>query len=235
MIMFHLRHEIAMAKLSLRRSIKTSVTSYDSSYPDESRHANYAPLPTKSGSILNLTVKCLCGLLLTVLALAAFSASAHTWQAHSLCAANEEVVFSCALQGSKKTVSLCAPTHDGLENRHFRYVLGKPSDIEFFFSTQNSKDRAFLRSHWLYATTFGQAYSFVKNGYKYIIVSVEDSVDQRGRSSLIVQRAGEPHAAHEMNCNPSTVIKTKKESVLQRINDWPIDTDIEGSGPPSTR
>ncbi|MGJ7542702.1 hypothetical protein [Variovorax sp. LT1R16] len=180
-------------------------------------------------------MKYLSGLLLAVLALAGFSASARTWQARSLCAASEEVVFSCALEGSTKTVSLCAPIHDGLDKGSFRYVFGKSSNIEFLFPTQNSKDRVFSRSHWLYATTFGQAYSFVNNGYKYIILSVEDSVDQRGRSSLIVQRAGEPHAAREMNCKPSTVIKTKDESVIHRINDWPIDTDIEGSGPPSTR
>lgn len=205
-------------------------------YPNQSRHADRAPLPTKGGTLrLNLTVKHLYGLLLAVLALAVFSASAHTWQAQSLCAASEEVVFSCALEGSTKTVSLCASIHDGLDKGSFRYVFGKPSNIEFLFSTQNSKNRFFSRSHWLYATTFGQAYSFVNNDYKYIIVSVEDSVYQRGRSSFIVQRAGEPHAAREMNCKSSTVIRTRNESVLQRINDWPIDTDIEGSGPPSKR
>jgi len=77
-------------------------------------------------------------------------------QARGLCAADEEPVFSCTLQGpSRKMVSLCASPIATQGERSFYYRYGKPSRIELTYPMgPNTRGalKAFQHEHHLKET-----------------------------------------------------------------------------------
>lgn len=165
----------------------------------------------------------------------AFAQNARTQtQAPSLCAANEEPVFSCTLQGaSRKIVSLCASPASTQGKGRFRYLYGRPSRIELRYPASGNSHEVFTFTRLFYAGgTFGYAHSFRNEGYKYILYSIEGT---NNRSGLLVQREGQLRAAREMACRPSTLVETKDTELLRITSEWKADADIEAHGLPSTR
>lgn len=166
-------------------------------------------------------------------ALCAFSALAQTNQAHGLCAANEEVVFSCALQGSTKTVSLCASTDAEQKKARFQYLFGRPAKIELKVTPEDSSNGDFSRTHLRFAgNTGGYAYSFMNGGYKYILYSISGS-NGLNRQGLAVQRIGKMRAESDRSCKQQSVIEKKSDAVWHSMSEWPVDPDIDAHGLPS--
>lgn len=170
----------------------------------------------------------------TAIGLVCFHASAQKAQTHSLCAADEEPVFSCTLKGSaRKMVSLCASPASTRGERSFHYLYGRPSKIELRYPVSGTSNDAFTFTRLFYAGgTFGYAHSLSNEGYKYILYSIEGT---NNRSGLLVQREGQLRAAREMTCQPSTLAETKNTELVRITSGWKADADIEAHGLPSTR
>ena len=184
---------------------------------------------------MNRIASFLAGATLSLVCLHAVAQNARTQtQVPSLCAANEEPVFSCTLQGSsRKMVSLCASPASTQGERRFRYLYGRPSKIELRYPASGNSHEVFTFTRLFYAGgTFGYAHSFRNEGYKYILYSIEGT---NTRSGLLVQRDGQLRAAREMVCRPSTLVETKDTELVRITSEWKADADIEAHGLPSTR
>ena len=184
---------------------------------------------------MNRIASFLAGTALGLVCLHAFAQNARTQtQVPSLCAANEEPVFSCTLQGSsRKMVSLCASPASTQGERRFRYLYGRPSRIELTYPASGNSHEAFTFTRLSYAGgTFGYAHSLSNEGYKYILYSIEGA---NNRSGLLVQREGQLRAVREMACQPSTLVETKDTELVRITSEWKVDADIEAHGLPSTR
>ena len=156
-------------------------------------------------------------------------------QAYGLCAASEEPVFSCTLQGSKpKTVSLCASPASAQGASSFRYLFGGSSKIELDYPSNSNGNEAFTFTRLRYAgATGGYAHTFINDGYKYILYSIEGTGFER--SGLLVQRQGQIRAIRELHCKSSTLIESKNAELVRTTSGWKADPDIDAHGLPSTR
>jgi hypothetical protein len=170
---------------------------------------------------------------LSLVCFGAFGQKVRT-QPASLCATNEETVFSCTLQGSsRKMASFCALPASAQGERRFRYLYGRPSKIELRYPASGSSHGAFTFTRLFYAGgTFGYAHSLSSEGYKYILYSIEGT---NNRSGLLIQREGQLRAAREMACRPSTLAETKNTDLVRMTSEWKPDADIEAHGLPTAR
>ena len=172
-------------------------------------------------------------LAMTALALVCFHASAQKPQAPGLCAANEEPVFSCTLQGpGRKMVSLCASPAAAQGERRFHYLYGRPSKIELRYPANGNSRETFTFTRLRYVgATGGYAHSFINEGFKYIVYSVEGTGFTE--SGLLVQREGALHANREVHCRSSTLIKLKNNDLWNdAVSKWSVDADIDAHGLP---
>lgn len=152
----------------------------------------------------------------------------------SLCSANEETVFACTIEGSKKIVSLCA-TPASAEVRRFYYAFGRDSSIELRYPSSEPRSDAFSRTHLAFAgSTGGYAYAFKNGAYKYILYSISGKHGYE-QSGLIVQRDGSIRAVRDMHCQASSVAETEDDALLKTTYQWSRDSDIESRGLPSVR
>ena len=170
---------------------------------------------------------------------AAASPSEPPTKTQTLCAANEEPVFACTLQGRRrKMVALCAAPVQGSAQEdktwRFRYLFGRPGQIELSYpaSGAGSSADAFTFTRLIYAgDTGGYARTFTNEGYRYILYSVSGRDVER--AGLLVQREGQMRALRDMECVQST-FTTTQNSALSPIR-WKVDPDIDAHGLPSTR
>lgn len=178
-------------------------------------------------------MKCIYSLVVTTaLGLVCLHASAQKAQSRGLCTADEEPVFSCMLQGpSRKMASLCASSIAAEGKRRFHYLYGRPSKVELRYpSSGNSHAFTFTRLRYAGATG-GYAHSFINEGFKYIVYSVEGTGFKE--SGLLVQREGASRADREMHCRSSTLIKLKNNDLWNdAISKWNVDADIDAHGLP---
>ncbi|MDM0090473.1 MULTISPECIES: hypothetical protein [unclassified Variovorax] len=153
----------------------------------------------------------------------------------SLCAANEEPIFSCTLQGpSRKVVSLCASTPSSPQGkRRFHYLYGRPSKIELRYPSNDDGDEAFTFTHLHFSgATAGYAYAFTNMGFKYIMYWISGTGFER--SGLLVQREGQLRADRDMHCKPSAPTATKSHELWDATSKWKVDPDIDAHNLPST-
>lgn len=173
----------------------------------------------------------------TALGLACFGACAQKKMPHqptSLCAANEVPVFSCTLQGSsRKMVALCASPASVQGERSIHYLYGRPSKIELRYPSNGHGSDAFTFTRLRYAgATGGYAHTFITEGYKYIVYSIEGTGIEE--SGLMVQRQGALRTAREVHCRSSTLIKLKNNNLWNNtVSKWSVDADIDAHGLPS--
>lgn len=176
--------------------------------------------------------------LATAIGLSCFHAAAQKMQAYvrGLCAANEEPVFSCSLQGpGRKMVSLCATvTSTQQEERSFRYLYGRPSKIELRYPLEDKGTRAltFTRISYI-GDTFGYAYTFENGGYKYILSAAWGLRYQN--AGVRVQRKGEADALRSAECKWSSLVKTSDDNIPAVTSGLKEDPDIAANGVPSIR
>ncbi len=176
-------------------------------------------------------------LLAAALGLASLDSSAQQVQTHSLCNADEEPVFSCALKGKAgKTVSLCALPKPASGDTSFRYRYGRPSKIEFEYPSSGDGNDSFTRTPLHLGAMVGHAFAFTNGGYKYILYSTEGLRDARvGESGLLVQRAGQMYAASDTQCRPSPNVESKSDALWDATSRWKVDEDLEAHGLPITK
>jgi hypothetical protein len=181
------------------------------------------------------------GLFATLPASAQKASSAPTAKAHTLCAANEEHVFACTLQGKRrKMVALCAAPMQGSAQEDkawsFRYLFGRPGQIELSYPAPGSGPSAdaFTFTRLIYAgDTGGYAHTFTNEGYRYILYSVSGRDVER--AGLLVQRDGKMRAMRDMECAQSTFTETRNEALSRLTSSWKAAPDIDAHGLPSTR
>ena len=148
----------------------------------------------------------------------------------SLCAAGEQVAFSCPIAGSRKTVSLCLqPGSSGPPAA--RYVFGTASHPELIYPAGGAGQANFRSSHLSYAgATGGNAYSFVNGDVKYIVFQVSGTgLDDAG---VLVQHVGQVRASAELDCRANTAARALNGDAFNRMKAWKPDPDLDGHSLP---
>jgi hypothetical protein len=91
---------------------------------------------------------------------------------------------------------------------------------------------AFTNSHLAYGgATGGTAYSFVNNGYKYIVYSISGTDMEDG--GVLVQRVGALRATRDMKCQQGKITESEDDVLMKATMKWRPDLDIEAHGLPS--
>jgi hypothetical protein len=154
----------------------------------------------------------------------------------SLCAKEESIVFSCPLIKSKKIVSICA-AGDTSPHR-FYYVFGRPNSPELVYPAKDSQAQpSFARSFLSFAgNTGGYAYSFSKDGYKYIVYRISGTGFENG--GLMVQKSGEEKPVANLQCQNRKILDKNLDAsgkdMFDETGKWPSDEDIKDHGLPFT-
>ena len=91
--------------------------------------------------------------------------------ATTLCAADEQVIFSCPIKRPAKLVSLCASKDLTKTKGYLQYRFGLPGTVELEFpKTRESTQVAFKYKHYFRAQVDSTEISFTNAGYEYTVV-----------------------------------------------------------------
>ncbi len=91
-------------------------------------------------------------------------------QATSLCAKDENIIFSCAVKRTSKIVSLCASRDLDKERGYLQYRFGLPGKVELEFPKgRQGTQHQFRYSHYFRYQVDLTEISFNINGYEYQI------------------------------------------------------------------
>ena len=103
------------------------------------------------------------------------AAAASSSLAAGLCTADEQVVFSCAIARSGKTVSLCASKALARNHGTLAYRFGRPGRVELKFPAAGSDSLAqFRHAHYFRARTDRTEVSFARGGHDYTVFDYYD-------------------------------------------------------------
>jgi hypothetical protein len=160
------------------------------------------------------------------------ASSADTQRPVSLCQRQETIIYSCRIRSSGKLASLCAPSDfTSSPRRGVYYVFGKPDAVEMRYPNGTSASGGkFNQAHLVFAgATGGYAYSFVKDGFKYLLYSISGTgVEDQG---VIVAKVGEIVPVVELPCAPDSMVESDLR-VFDAAATWPEDADVAGHGLP---
>lgn len=143
---------------------------------------------------------------------------ARAQEAASLCAKNEETVFSCKVKNSSKTASVCFGHYnendahynasDEFYNRYIQYRFGEPEKLDLVFPTNklNSQKRFFLNG--------ANSLSFVSGGYLYTVNSAYDSTVQ-ARVDEVVVEGREKRLRKKLECDQAV-----EYPFYEKLNGW---------------
>ncbi len=114
--------------------------------------------------------------------------------AASLCAADEQVIFSCALKAPARLVSLCGSKTLTRDEGYVQYRFGRPGRVELEFP----KDRAGSQKQFRYEHVFRYQFdltdiSFENGGFSYTLFDHFDGEQKPARreAGVTVRAAGE--------------------------------------------
>ena len=147
-------------------------------------------------------------------------------KATTLCEKNEKVIFSCGMQKSAKTLSLCGSKELDKEQGYVQYRFGQPGKIELEYPAERkSTQNAFSFARYTRPLVTYLALRFETNGYKYSIHEddVEDIKPPDISSYINITPPGKE--AIEMKCRQPTT------GSLMTLEDV-VPTD-EGDTPPT--
>lgn len=155
--------------------------------------------------------------------------------ASTLCAPTDKVVFSCPLGNGKKIVSMCTSGDASQEHEHFYYAYGRPSTPELVYPAKDQpSDGVFMRSHLVYGgASGGTAYSFVKDGYKYIVYSIAGTSFHDG--GIIVQHRGDARVVKKMQCQAANIVESQDDHIIDTTLTWKSDSQLTTHGLPGAR
>lgn len=150
----------------------------------------------------------------------------------NMCGRADQVVFSCPLAGSTKTVSICAAGDVAHGAGRFYYAYGRAGKPELTYPAAGSEGE-FTRTHLTFAgNTGGYAYAFTNAGFKYIVYSVSGSNNLQD-GGLVVLKDWQPKPLKQSTCQAGKVADTDDEALIDATLKWKSDPSIEKSGIPS--
>ena len=151
----------------------------------------------------------------------------------SLCAPDEQVAFSCPITRSHKIVSLCLAPGKTTPPAA-RYVFGTASHPELIYPAEGRARVLFRTSLLGYAGgTGGNAYSFVKDGTKYILFNLSGaSLEKAG---IIVKPVNQIRASAQFDCKPSTAFDALNGKLLEITRSWGPDPELYARSLPLIR
>lgn len=133
----------------------------------------------------------------------------------SLCTKPDQIVFSCALDKSRKIVSICAA--GAVEKHRFYYSFGRQNKIELSYPDQkDSTIRSLNATRLSLANSWSTAYSFFMQDKKYIVDASEGMafIGESGKmgfrtpyhaGGVLVQKVGEDKAMLKMRCTEKKI------------------------------
>ncbi|WP_158549197.1 hypothetical protein [Lysobacter silvisoli] len=148
----------------------------------------------------------------------------------SLCAADEDIVFSCKL-GDGQLASLCASKGASAQSGRVYYAQGP--DYVFPADKGAAGGVSFKRTQLGFAgNTGGYAYSFEDGGRKRIVYSIsgEGGQDQRGVMSV---GSGADASVNVLTCEPSSVVDDIDDALFKFTRSWGRDEAIDRGGLPA--
>lgn len=150
----------------------------------------------------------------------------------SMCGKNDQVVFSCPLAGSTKTVSMCAAGDVAHGTGRFYYAYGREGKPELTYPAAGGEGE-FTRTHLTFAgNTGGYAYAFTNAGFKYIVYSVSgaNSLQDGG---LVVLKDGQAKPVKQSTCQAGKVTDTDDDALIDATLKWKSDPAIDKNGIPA--
>lgn len=172
-------------------------------------------------------------LLLTVATATLPATALATTAPATMCGKSDQVVFSCPLAGSAKTVSMCAAGDVSRGDGRFYYAYGRDaSKPEMTFPATGSKGE-FTRTHLTFGgNTGGYAYAFTNAGFKYVVYSVSGSNNLQD-GGLVVLKDGQTKPVKQSTCQSGKVTDTDEDALIDATLKWKSDPAIEKNGIPS--
>lgn len=154
--------------------------------------------------------------------------------ADSLCAEGERVLFSCAIEGSDRLVSICVSAEGAQAVDRFYYAYGAKGAPELVFPDAPALSAGvFKRTHLMFAgDTGGYAYSFDRAGYTYAVYSISGSEGLEDQGVAVFRNAFDK-PRQVLKCDVSTVSTTDDESLIRQTLEWGKDSRIEAGGIPA--
>lgn len=154
---------------------------------------------------------------------------------NTLCANNENIVMSCAIEGENKIASICASKGITNQSGYVYYAFGVFDKPELIFPNDKSPpgDR-FRRTHLFFAgATGGVAYSFANNGWKYIFYSISGTgFEDQGVMTVPVNADPNTKAKAALICNKASYIESDNVELRRYVNTWKADSAIDRLGLP---
>jgi hypothetical protein len=154
--------------------------------------------------------------------------------AGSLCAASERTVFSCVLEGNRKSVSLCASS----DLNRFYYTYGRRGALELTFppKEQPFKNPFMLSNLWLAGGRTGHTYSFASGDFEYIIYSISGRYSFQNVAGLMVRHISDKdQVLQNMSCRKGSVFEPDDDhDVANIVSKWPPEVTIKENGLPPT-
>lgn len=144
------------------------------------------------------------------------------------CDASEGTLFSCTLEGSKRTISLCMKSAG--ETRYVSGPLGRPDLVH---RDRDGESPAFQRTSLTYAGgTGGYAYSFHHAGQTRVIYSIsgQQELERQGELSTDAEFAT---AIVDQPCTTGTVSETQDLALLREARRWPEQSRLAQHGLPA--
>jgi len=154
----------------------------------------------------------------------------------SMCDENDDVVFSCPLAQSTRTVSLCASPGVPDAGPAFYYAFGHAGVPELRFPARGTvNNAAFSRTHLGFAgNTGGYAYAFTNAGHKYIVYAISGKQTPRD-GGVIVQSPGASTMATRRACRSTAITETSDNALIDATLHLKKDMQIQSHGLPETR
>jgi len=147
-------------------------------------------------------------------------------QSSSLCRAEEQVIFSCAVAPGARTVSLCASSALDHRRGYLQYRYGKPGAIELQFPQARANTQLVFRfAHYFRAQVDRIEISFDNDGYRYTIFDYYegDTNPAMPVAGVRVRQHGARGSETEIQCqNRASSQLGKLEKIIPRDPDNPL-------------
>lgn len=160
------------------------------------------------------------------------AAAAPAGDGRSLCAADEDVVFACKLDGGQ-LASICASKGASEQSGHVYFAQGA-GRVEYRFPADNAAPAGrFKRTQLGFAgNSGGYAYSFEDAGSKRIFYSIsgEAGLQEQG---LMTVAAGAAKADKVQACESGSVVDDIDDALFKFTRSWGRDDAIDRNGLPA--
>lgn len=156
-----------------------------------------------------------------------------TAEGHTHCRPGEATVFSCTLEDTRRTVSLCL-AHPGEPNATARFVSGLIGAPDITISREDAAGSGalFERTPLTFAGgTGGYAYSFEQSGQVQILYSISGS-NGLERQGWMLTDAAVSTAAVDHVCASGTVVQSDDIDMLRQVRRWPAQPRLATNGLP---